>query len=195
MAKIIVFEGADRCGKATQSAALKSFLEKAGKKATVIEVPIFDYVTYPLIYWMLKNGLAKKFPKFFQWLQCFNRLIFQCTKLSELEHQFDFIIFDRWSLSSVVYGIASGVDPEYCNSLYKKLRKPDFTFLLLGKAHIHHAEDSYEADKRLQENVKDLYGAWSLLHPQESSVIDCNQLKEIISAQVVEMLISKSFIK
>lgn len=195
MAKIIVFEGADRCGKATQSAALKSFFEKAGKKAIVIEVPIFDYATYPLIYWMLKNGWAKKFPKFFQWLQCTNRLIFQYTSLTELEHQYDFIIFDRWSLSSVVYGVAEGVDPEYCNALYRKLRRPDFTFLLLGQAHSHQAEDSYESDKSLQENVKDLYASWALLNPKESFVIDCNKTKETISMLVVEKLISESLLK
>lgn len=195
MAKIIVFEGADRCGKATQSIALRAFLEKLGKKAIIVEVPIYDRTTYSLIYWMLKNGLAKKFPKFFQWLQCSNRLIFQYTTLSELEHQYDFIIFDRWSLSSVIYGTAAGVDPEYCNSLYRRLRKPDFTFLLLGNAHSHQAEDSYEADKRLQENVKELYAAWSLLHPQESFVIDCNQTKEMISMQVVEKLISESLLR
>jgi dTMP kinase len=195
MAKIIVFEGADRCGKATQSAALKSYLEKAGKSVALIEVPIYDNITYPLIYWMLKNGLAKKMPKFFQWLQCTNRLLFQCFDLSELEHLHDFIIFDRWSLSSVIYGLAEGVDPDYCSSLYRKLRKPDFTFLLLGKAHSHQAEDSYESDKSLQENVKDLYAAWALMKPKESLVIDCAQQKEKITERVVDKLISLSLLK
>jgi len=189
MAKIIVFEGADRCGKATQSALLKQHLESKGKIVALVEVPIRDHITYPTIYWMLKNGLAKKFPKLFQWLQCHNRLIFQWTKLEELDRQCEFIIFDRWSLSSVVYGVAEGVDAEYCNLLYKKLRKPDFTILLLGQAYAHQAEDVYEADFSLQQKVRDLYAAWASCHSEESHVLDgTNVSKEKVAEEVVKVL-------
>lgn len=189
MAKIIVFEGADRCGKATQSALLKQYLESKGKVVSLVEVPIRDHVTYPLIYWMLKNGLAKKFPKLFQWLQCHNRLIFQWTKLEELDKLCEFIIFDRWSLSSVVYGVAEGVDAAYCNLLYKRLRKPDFTILLLGQAYAHQAEDVYEADFTLQQKVRDLYAAWASSHSEESCVLDgMNASKENIAEEVVKVL-------
>lgn len=189
MAKIIVFEGADRCGKATQSALLKQHLENSGKTVALVEVPIRDHTTYPMIYWMLKNGLAKKFPKLFQWLQCHNRLIFQWTRLEELDRQHEFIIFDRWSLSSVVYGVAEGVDAEYCNSLYMRLRKPDFTILLLGQAYAHQAEDVYEADAALQRKVRDLYATWAASHPRESHVLDgTNVSKEKIAEEVVKVL-------
>lgn len=189
MAKIIVFEGADRCGKATQSAALRQHLESVGKSAIVVEVPIRDYTTYPTIYWMLRNGLAKKFPKSFQWLQCFNRLIFQWTKLTELEHQYDYVIFDRWSLSSVVYGIAEGVDAEYCSSLYRKLRKPDFTVLLLGKAYAHEAEDVYEADTDLQQRVRKLYAAWSVENIKESHIFNGTDMpKEKVTEEIMKIL-------
>ena len=63
MSKIIVIEGPDRTGKQTQTKLLKKKLTKHGFCPIVIEVPIRSAVTYPLIYWMLRNGLAKKFPK------------------------------------------------------------------------------------------------------------------------------------
>jgi len=189
MAKIIAIEGADRCGKATQAAFLKGYIISTGKTATIVEVPIKDSITYHVIYWMLRNGLAKKFPKLFQWLQCHNRLIFQWTKLSQLEHQYDYIIFDRWSLSSVVYGRAEGVDAEYCEDLYRRLRKPDFTVLLLGASYAHEAEDVYEADSVLQQKVRGLYAEWGDMHPKESHVFDGTGLtKEKVADDIMKVL-------
>ena len=189
MSKVIAIEGADRCGKATQAALLKDYITSIGKTATIVEVPIKDGVTYHVIYWMLRNGLAKKFPKLFQWLQCHNRLIFQWTQLARLEHQYDYIIFDRWSLSSVVYGLAEGLDEEYCNDLYRRLRRPDFTVLLLGKAYAHEAEDVYEADADLQQRVRDIYAKWGDSHPKESHVFDGTGIsKEKVADEIMKVL-------
>jgi len=184
MSKVIVIEGPDRVGKATQTNFLCNFLLHRGYRVLTIEVPIRSNFVYYVIYWMLRNGLAKKFPKCFQWLQYFNRQLFQWFSLRKLEKKYDYIIMDRWSLSTVVYGQATGVPSSFTEKLYARLRKPEFTFLLLGPSHKHSAEDVYESDSMLQENVRRIYLEWSRQHPQICKVIDCTQPREIIAEEI-----------
>lgn len=193
MSKLIVIEGPDRVGKATQTNFLSNFLSWRGYKVLTIEVPIRSNFVYHIIYWMLRNGLAKKFPKCFQWLQYFNRQIFQWFSLRKLEKNYDYIIMDRWSLSTVVYGKATGVPSEFTEKLHARLRRPEFTFLLLGPAHKHSAEDVYESDAELQENVRRIYLEWSKEHPAYCKVIDCTQPREVIAEEIRTKLSELNF--
>jgi len=188
MAKVVCIEGPDRVGKNSQSKALCDYLRFDGKKAVLVEVPIRDGHTYKIIYWMLQNGLAKSLPRVFQWIQCLNRLVFQTFKLTQLEHDNDYIVFDRWSLSSVVYGQAEGISKQFCENLYRKLRKPDYTIVLLGKSHSHEAEDAYERDDCLQARVRELYADWSVANPYKSRVVDCTKARERVTMEIVTTL-------
>jgi len=194
MSKIIVLEGADRCGKATQSRMLCNYLNDRGKSAVLIEVPIWDRTTYGLIYWMLGNGLAKKLPKLFQWLQCINRWIFQTFTLISLEHRYDYVIFDRWSLSTSVYGRATGLSESYVDGLYEVLRRPDFTILLIGKSHRHVAEDAYERDHELQAAVRFIYRDWASRHSEDVHVANSERSKEEVHEEILAALNSKGLI-
>jgi dTMP kinase len=188
MSKIIVFEGPDRCGKKTQTHLLRNYLATKAYRSTIIEVPVYGNPTYQVIYWMLGNGLAKKFPKLFQWFQYFNRKIFQTFFLPSLLRNNDYIILDRWSLSTIVYGSAEGVDVAFSELLASKLIYPDYTILLLGKSHMQHAEDVYEADDSLQKSVKKLYENWSTHNSSVSSIINCSLTREEVFDQVKSSL-------
>jgi len=188
MGKIIVFEGPDRCGKKTQTHLFRGYLASKAYRSVVVEVPVYGNPTYHIIYWMLGNGLAKKFPKLFQWFQYFNRKIFQTLTLPSLLRNNDYVILDRWSLSTVVYGTAEGVDTKYSEMLADKLVCPDHTILLLGQSHMGLAEDVYEADNSLQERVKKLYKEWSDIHPITSTIIDCSLTREEIAESVNQSL-------
>ena len=195
MSKFIVLEGGDRCGKATQSYALLNYIMHANKKlARVIEVPVHSWITYHIIYWMLGNGAAKLFPTFFQILQYINRQIFQWFTLPRLEKTFDYIIMDRWYLSTIVYGEAEGVSPAISDWLCNKLRKPDFTILLLGESHNHISEDVYESDKSLQKNVRYLYQKWAQTNPNECEVINCNLPREEVTSKIIFSLKEKGLL-
>ena len=185
---MIVVEGPDRVGKFTQTHLLKEYITRIGLAAVVVEVPIRSAITYRAIYWMLQNGLAKKFPKIFQWFQFINRKIFQMYTLPVLEEHYDFIIMDRWSLSTIVYGIAEGVPKAYTIGLAKKLREPDFTIILFGEAHEHVAEDSYEADRDLQDKVKLGYLTWALNNQKVCTTINCRHDKMHISRSMQDVL-------
>jgi dTMP kinase len=194
MSKIIVIEGADRCGKFTQTHLLQEYITRTGSGAVVVEVPIRSAVTYRIIYWMLQNGLAKKFPKFFQWLQFLNRKIFQVLSLPSLLKTYDYVILDRWSLSTIVYGTAEGIDPKFSQDLADKLISPDYTILLLGKSHMGVAEDVYEADVSLQMKVRNLYMDWAIFNSQNSSIVDCGLSKEEVFQNVIQTLQSSKMI-
>ena len=188
MSKFIVIEGPDRVGKATQAEMLKQWLIKNDRSAIVFEVPIHDGLTYDVIYWMLGNGLAKKMPKLFQGLQCLNRWIFQTFDLISLEHRYDYIIFDRWSPSTTVYGVAEGLKRDDADKLYSLLRKPDYTFVLLGESHNHEAEDVYEADSELQKKVRKGYAEWAAEKPTERKVLECVRPRDEITKDIVRTL-------
>jgi thymidylate kinase len=189
MSKLIVVEGPDRVGKATQSEMLCDYINNVlKKKACLVEVPIHDNLTYGPIYWMLRTGLAKKLPKTFQWIQCLNRWIFQSFNLVSLEHQFDYIVFDRWSTSTSVYGMAEGLSKEYVNSMYRRLRSPDVVVVLNGKSHRHEAEDVYEKDTNLQKKVRVLYEDWVIDNSKISCTVSCEGTKESVSRDIVSCL-------
>jgi dTMP kinase len=194
MSKFIVIEGPDRVGKATQVRLLQKKLIEKNKVVATVEVPLRSNFVYHLIYWMLGNGLAKKFPKIFQWLQYFNRQIFQWKILPKLESECDYIIMDRWSLSTLVYGAATGVQERFTKKLCDRLRQPDYTFILHGPAHKHEAEDVYESDAQLQILVRGLYAAWASQNHDESLVIDCTLSKEEIADLIIERLYTKKLL-
>jgi thymidylate kinase len=191
MSKIIVIEGPDRVGKQTQTRMLKETFQNYGMLATVVEVPIRSAITYRIIYWMLRNGLAKRFPKIFQWFQYLNRKVFQEYTLPHLEDRYDAIIMDRWSLSTIVYGAAEGVPKEYTLKLAKKLREPDFTIILHGDSFAHKAEDTYEADLELQRKVREEYADWARDNPETTKLIDCRQHRKSVSKKIKEVLQKK----
>ena len=188
MSTIIVVEGPDRCGKATQSKLLQEYIARIGLGAVVVEVPIRSAVTYRIIYWMLKNGLAKNFPKVFQCFQFLNRKIFQIFTLPGLERMYDVIIMDRWSLSTIVYGAAEGVSEAFTTRLAKWLRMADHTFVLHGESYLHEAEDSYEADRDLQLKVKLGYSMWALNNQKVCTMINCRHDKMHISRRMQDVL-------
>ena len=188
MSTIIVVEGPDRVGKQTQTKLLQEYITRTGLGAIVVEVPIRSAITYRIIYWMLKNGLAKKFPKVFQCFQFLNRKIFQIFTLPGLERMYDVIIMDRWSLSTIVYGAAEGVSEEFTTRLAKWLRVANHTFVLHGESYLHEAEDSYEADRDLQLKVKLGYSMWALNNQKVCTMINCRHDKMHISRRMQDVL-------
>lgn len=188
MAKFIAIEGPDRCGKATQATLLRSHLQDLGYKVASVEVPVDDGFTHRIIYWMLRNGLAKMFPLPFQLLQVINRRIFQGVALMFHEDECDFVVADRWSASTYAYGRAAGLHPRILSALCSASRRPDYTFVLLGNSHLHEAEDTFESDGNLQSRVRNAYVEWASCHGSECSVLDCNQDRGLIAAEIVLVL-------
>lgn len=167
--KIIAIEGADKVGKATQSKMLAVALAQpfqyvlgitTAYSVVRVEIPTRTCRwTHKLIYMMLSNGWAKRVPNVFQFVQFLNRLAFALFELPGLVASNDYIVFDRWNLSSFVYGTETGCNKYFIKLLLKMVPQADLTLVLTGDPHHRDGADSYESDTGLQQRVRALYFA------------------------------------
>lgn len=193
MTKIVAIEGADKVGKQTQTTMLVNTLGRYGDKVKLVEVPFRDGATHKLIYWMLANGMAKRFPHLFQFVHFVNKFIFQFTYLVWLRLTHDVIVLDRWALSSIVYGDATGVNKLFNRFLYWFLISPDVTIILHGPSfkRDEKADDVYEKDSDLQSAVKSGYYDWANEHPENHELIDNQGAKDEVASRVL-MIVENS---
>lgn len=160
--KIICFEGPDGLGKTTQTRELILSLRNKGYSVRYFKLPTTDTFVGKLISKMLKSGFAKRNPNLFQLINSLDKLLFQFKRLT-FNKKVDFIILDRWHLSSVVYGISGGANQTIVNSFWKVLKEPDITFVFEGENFLNKREnlDSYEKDNLFQKEVLKNYKIYS----------------------------------
>ncbi len=158
-AKLIVIEGIDGVGKSTQAELMRRyFAEERGLKTRLFKLPFNDKVTHRIIYGMLFNGLARKHPSLFQFVQFVNKLVFQLFVLAWSLFTNDVIILDRWVMSAQVYGDADGAHPFITRTMNRALTRADATILMLGPKHKRsRKQDTYEVDDAYQKRVLELY--------------------------------------
>lgn len=188
MAKLIVIEGPDKVGKETQSKLLTGYLRSKGYRVALVEVPVNDNFTHKVIYWMLRNGMARTYPDMFQYVQYLNKKFFQEFKLPKLEKENDILIFDRWTLSTIVYGAADLADKNKTAELVSRLRKPDLTIVLNGPAHTDHKDDTYEKDDSIQARVRVLYRDLATIMFHNHRLINSEDTRINVHNKIVEEL-------
>jgi dTMP kinase len=189
LAKIICVEGADRSGKATQTKMLVSTLEKRGQLTTRVEIPFNDRLTYWLIYKMLANKSAKKYPNLFQFVNFLNKFYFQCTVLLWLLLTNEFVILDRWALSSIIYGSETGTNKFLTKILYSMLVKPKITLVMNGSSFKRdEVMDVYEVDTDLQKRVKTNYYNWAQEHSSNHVLIDNQGSVNVVHHRIISNL-------
>jgi len=175
---IIAIEGPDKVGKATQTRLLSSRLWTEGLTTLTVEVPINDGIFYDRIYAMLKDGSAMKYPEAFQAFQVANRLAWQ--KTAPL-HRYDVILFDRWNVSSWVYGRASGLSETFFQTIMHGMLEPDCVVVLDGVA-MGEAEDTYEADRDLRAKVRKQYRWWAEEHG--APIVAANDPRDLVHKSI-----------
>lgn len=156
--KIIAFEGPDCVGKQTQSEMLTDALNFVGVAAIRIETPYNDQMSSILIKKFLHSKNVKRFPTIFQTLQTINKLICQKLILSNLQKLgYEFVVFDRWKMSSHVYGIESGANKTLVEMFNSFLVDPDVQFIFYGNSYSKEKLDVYEKDTSFQKRIKECY--------------------------------------
>jgi len=184
---LIAIEGADRCGKQTQTGYLLGALRQRCHRVVTFEVPFNDAATYRLIYWMLKNGQAKSLPNVFQFVQFLNKFVFQWTILLWSLLTNDYVILDRWKLSTIVYGDATGANKWFTRFLCWFLFQPKATVVMHGQRLNEASEDVYEADSELQRTVRRGYHFWACNHFSNHFIV----LNEGTRTEVHQRLMNK----
>lgn len=191
----IIVEGLDSLGKSLQTRRLVEHLENTGHKVARVKSPFDDGFTCPIIYWMLKNGLARRVPNVFQFVHFFNKVIFQLFVLPKLLRENDFIVFDRWSISMWAYGVMDGANATLTRWMLSCIAEPDFTVILDGVRHSRdRADDSYEADTNYQKRVRLMYVQWAIDIDHENVVIvDANQSVDDVTNNILMYMRKKGF--
>ena len=157
---LIAFEGLDQSGKQTQAEALAKALGEAGRTCELLSFP--DYHT--AIGGELRRALHGERDYTAEVMQ----LLYVANRY-EVKKSLDcwlaegrVIVCDRYTASSIAYGEAQGLDPQWLADLQRFLPAANLTILLdiPPDVAVHrkaHDRDRYERDLELLNRVRDSY--------------------------------------
>ena len=181
---LIAFEGLDQSGKQTQAEALVRHFT-AGRLVRLLSFPAYDTAIGTEIGRALQ-GDRDYGPDVMQLLYVANRYEWKPQIEFELSRG-TVLICDRYLASSIAYGEAQGLDPEWLIDVQKYLPQPDITFLLdidpeVSASRKTADRDKYERDLALLGRVRGSYmrqaatSGWTTL--------DANRDREAVAVDV-----------
>jgi dTMP kinase len=190
--QLIAFEGLDQSGKQTQAELLRDRLKGNGRKARLVSFPDYGTSIGEEIARALQ-GEREYGPDVMQLLYIANRYERKPDLLRWLEGGL-ILVCDRYIASSVAYGEAHGLDPDWLVEMQKFLPPPALTIVLdiapeTAVARKAVDRDRYERDLALQSRVRESY-----LRQASAAgwvVLDGEQPKESIAHDVVNAVASR----
>jgi dTMP kinase len=174
---LIAFEGLDQSGKQTQAELLRDRLKQEGQKARLVSFPDYGTSIGEEIARALQ-GEREYGPDVMQLLYIANRY----ERKPDLQRWLDgglMLVCDRYTASSVAYGEAHGLDPEWLTELQKFLPPASLTIMLdiAPETSVQRKaveRDRYERDLALQGRVRESYrrqaiaGGWVVVDGERS---------------------------
>ena len=157
---LIAFEGLDQSGKQTQAERLQALVEAHGGRCQLLSFPAYDTHIGAEIHGGL-HGLRDYGPEVMQLLYVANRY----EHKPRIEHwlgEGTTVVCDRYIASSIAYGEAHGLDPDWRAEAQRYLPRPDLTILLdiapeTAASRKAANRDKYERDLALLARVRDSY--------------------------------------
>lgn len=158
--RLVAFEGLDQSGKQTQASRLREALEADGLSVVSFDFP--DYMTPIGAEIGARLRGERSFPPdCLQLLYVANR----CEHRRAIEAalaQGQWVVCDRWMASSVAYGEAQGLDPEWLALIQRVLPPADATVLLdlapeVSAQRKQQRRDAFEQDLALLGRVRASY--------------------------------------
>lgn len=157
---IIAFEGLDQSGKETQARHLRARIEQDGRKVHSLSFP--DYET-PIGREIAKAlaGEREFGPDVMQLLYVANRCEYR-PKIEMWLRGGGVVVCDRYRASSIAYGEAQGLDPDWLDDIQRYLPRPTLTVLLdiapeTAVQRKSSGRDRYERDLSLLARVRESY--------------------------------------
>ena len=181
---LIAFEGLDQSGKETQARHLRARVEQTSKVHALsfpdYETPIGREIAAALA------GERNFPPDVMQLLYVANRMEFK-PRLDAWLSAGGTVVCDRYIASSVAYGEAQGLDPQWLKDIQRKLPAPVITVLLdiapeTAAARKRTGRDRYERDLALLGRVRDSYRRQA--DAEGWVMIDGEQSKDAVSAAI-----------
>ena len=174
---LIAFEGLDQSGKETQARLLRARLERDGLRVRSASFPDYETPIGIEIQHAL-SGEREFGPEVMQLLYIANRFEYK-PRLDRWLAAGDLVVCDRYRASSVAYGEAQGLDPEWLEQTQRHLPAAAITLLLdiapeTAMARKQTGRDRYERDLALLARVRDSYRrqatqpGWVLIPAEQS---------------------------
>ena len=157
---LIVFEGLDQSGKQTQAEALRDHFTALGRECRLESFPDYETPIGAEIARAL-HGEREYSPDTLQLLYIANRHEHR-GRMVELLDRGGVVVCDRFLASSVAYGEAQGLDPEWLTDAQRFLPRPHLTVLLdiapeIAVERKAAGRDRYERDLALLSRVRASY--------------------------------------
>ena len=157
---LIAIEGLDQSGKATQAQRLRDQLRDGGTRARLVSFPDYGTAIGEEIARALQ-GEREHSPEVMQLLYVANRY----ERRDDLERWLSgglVVVCDRYTASSVAYGEAQGLDPDWLDQAQRFLPAAELTILLdvaprLSAERKTVGRDRYERDLALLDRVRESY--------------------------------------
>ena len=183
---LIVFEGLDQSGKQTQAERLKAAIEQRGASCRLLSFPAYETHIGGEIHGAL-HGARDYGPDVMQLLYVANRYEHK-GRIEQWLAEGTTIVCDRYVASSIAYGEAHGLDPQWLADMQRFLPAPDLTILLdiapeIAAARKAANRDRYERDLALLARVRDSYRRQA---ERERWVrLDAARAKDVVAADVL----------
>jgi dTMP kinase len=157
---LIAFEGLDQSGKETQARTLAERLVAAGREVTVVSFPDYKTPIGTELYRAL-HGERDYGPDVIQMLMIANRYEWKPAILSA-QAAGRIVVADRYLASSVAYGEAQGLDPDWLFEAQQYLPRPALTVMIdiapaTAVARKKTGRDRFEQDLAMLERVRTSY--------------------------------------
>ena len=152
-AKVIVFEGIDGSGKTSQSKLLRDELPNSIYVHSPFHNEYDNGYGCKLIRDLLQSGLAIKEPETFQKIYVDNRKQWLIEQFPYLRQTYEWIIIDRWNLSTWIYGSICGISYDKLMKLTEDQNIIDYQILFRPSNQIKYS-DSFEKELYLKASIE-----------------------------------------
>jgi dTMP kinase len=191
---VIAFEGLDQSGKQTQAERLVQALRDAGRDVQFLSFP--DYATaIGAEIGRALRGERDYAADTLQLLYVANRYEFR-SAIERAVAAGGVVVCDRYLASSVAYGDAQGLDPEWLLAIQRHLPQPSLTILLdippeASLVRKQRARDRYEQDLALLSRVRDSYRRQAAASPERWGLLDGTANKDAVTESVISLVRSR----
>ena len=190
--RLIAFEGLDQSGKQTQALRLRQALEGEGLQVVSFDFPDYQTPIGQEIGTALKGGRAFP-PDCLQLLYVANR----CEHRPAIEAALaagQWVVCDRWVASSIAYGEAQGLDPDWLGLIQRVLPPADMTMLLdlapeVAAQRKQQHRDAFEQDLDLLGRVRASYLRQAASAPGWQ-VVDAARDRDAVTVDVLALALA-----
>jgi dTMP kinase len=183
---LIAFEGLDQSGKQTQAGNLRDFFMARGRECHLLSFPDYKTAIGREIGAALQ-GQRDYAPDTLQLLYIANRYE-KRAQIEAILGRGGVVVCDRYMASSIAYGEAQGLDPQWLADAQRFLPPPALTIVLdiapeTAVRRKSANRDRYERDLALLSRVRESYRAQSL--QSGWLLLDGERDKSVVSADVL----------